>query len=172
MHNWKKTILNQSASMQEAIQVLNTESSRIVLVVDDGQKLVGTVTDGDIRRGLLRHLTMDVKLSEIMSNQATVAGVNDDQNKILLKMQELDIFQIPIVDDNYKVVGLETIQLLLEEKRYDNPVFLMAGGFGNRLRPLTDDIPKPMLNVGSKPILETIIEGFAKSGFSKIIIRA
>ena len=170
MHNWKKTILNQSATMQEAIQILNAESLRIVLVVDDEQKLVGTVTDGDIRRGLLLHLSMDVILSEIMSTQATVAGVNDDQNKILLKMQELDILQIPIVDENYKVVGLETIQLLLEEKSYDNPVFLMAGGFGHRLRPLTENIPKPMLNVGSKPILETIIKQFIDAGFHNFFI--
>ena len=170
MHNWKKTILNQSATMQEAIQVLNDEALRIVLVVDGDQKLVGTITDGDIRRGLLRHLTMNAALSEIMFTQPTVVSVTNDRNQILLKMQELDLLQIPIVDKSRKVVGLETLHQLLTKKQYDNQVFLMAGGCGKRLRPLTEHIPKPMLNVGSKPILETILEQFIDAGFHNFYI--
>ena len=156
--------------MQEAIEVLNNESLRIVLVGDDDQKLVGTVTDGDIRRGLLRHLTMNAALSEFMSTQPTVASVTDDRDQILLKMQELDLLQIPIVDESGKIVGLETIHHLLAKKQYDNPVFLMAGGFGKRLRPLTEHTPKPMLYVGSKPILETILEQFINAGFHNFYI--
>ncbi len=170
MHNWKKTLLKQSATMQEAIEVLNNESLRIVLVVDDEQKLVGTVTDGDIRRALLRHLTMEAVLSEFMFTQPTVASVTDDHNQILLKMQEFDLLQIPIVDEFGKVGGLETLQHLLEKKQYDNPVVLMAGGFGRRLRPLTEHTPKSMLNVGSKPILETILDQFIDAGFYRFFI--
>ena len=170
MHNWKKTILNQSATMQEAIQVLNDEALRIVLVVGGDEKLVGTITDGDIRRGLLRHLTMNAKLSEFMFTQPTVASVIDNRDQILLKMQELDLLQIPIVDESGKVVGLETLQHLLTKKHYDNPVFLMAGGSGKRLRPLTEHTPKPMLYVGSKPILETILEQFIDAGFHNFYI--
>ena len=110
MYDWQKTILNQSATMQEAIRVLNDEALRIVLVVDDYQKLVGTITDGDIRRALLRHLTMEAVLSEFMFTQPTIASVTDDPNQILLKMQELDLLQIPIVDESGKVVGLETLR--------------------------------------------------------------
>ena len=170
MHNWKKTILNQSATMQEAIQVLNDEALRIVLVVGGDEKLVGNITDGDIRRGLLRHLTMNAKLSEFMFTQPTVASVIDNRDQILLKMQELDLLQIPIVDESGKVVGLETLQHLLTKKHYDNPVFLMAGGSGKRLRPLTEHTPKPMLYVGSKPILETILEQFIDAGFHNFYI--
>nr|MCS5609991.1 sugar phosphate nucleotidyltransferase [Candidatus Poribacteria bacterium] len=168
--SWKKIILKQSATMQEAIQVLNNESLRIVLVGDDDQKLVGTITDGDIRRGLLRHLTMNATLSEFMFTQPTVASVTDNRDQILLKMQELDLLQIPIVDESGKVVGLETLHHLIIKKEYDNPVFLMAGGFGKRLRPLTEHIPKPMLNIGSKPILETILEQFIDAGFHNFYI--
>jgi len=82
MCNWKKIILNQSATMQEAIQVLGDESLRIVLVINDDDKLVGTITDGDIRRGLLRHLMMDALLSEFMCTQPTVANVNDGRDQI------------------------------------------------------------------------------------------
>lgn len=170
MHNWKKTLLNQSAPMQQAIEVLNNESLRIVLVVDDEQKLVGTVTDGDIRRALLRHLTLEAVLSEFMFTQPTVASVTDDHNQILLKMQEFDLLQIPIVDEFGKVGGLETLQHLHEKKQYDNPVVLMAGGFGRRLRPLTEHTPKSMLNVGSKPILETILDQFIGAGFYRFFI--
>ena len=170
MHNWKKTLLKQSATMQEAIEVLNNESLRIVLVVDDEQKLVGTVTDGDIRRALLRHLTLEAVLSEFMFTQPTVASVTDDHNQILLKMQEFDLLQIPIVDEFGKVGGLETLQHLHEKKQYDNPVVLMAGGFGRRLRPLTEHTPKSMLNVGSKPILETILDQFIGAGFYRFFI--
>jgi dTDP-glucose pyrophosphorylase len=170
MYNWKKTLLNQSAPMQQAIEVLNNESLRIVLVVDDEQKLVGTVTDGDIRRALLRHLTLEAVLSEFMFTQPTVASVTDDHNQILLKMQEFDLLQIPIVDEFGKVGGLETLQHLHEKKQYDNPVVLMAGGFGRRLRPLTEHTPKSMLNVGSKPILETILDQFIGAGFYRFFI--
>jgi len=156
--------------MQEAIEVLNNESLRIVLVVDDEQKLVGTVTDGDIRRALLRHLTLEAVLSEFMFTQPTVASVTDDHNQILLKMQEFDLLQIPIVDEFGKVGGLETLQHLHEKKQYDNPVVLMAGGFGRRLRPLTEHTPKSMLNVGSKPILETILDQFIGAGFYRFFI--
>ena len=170
MHNWKKTLLKQSATMQEAIEVLNNESLRIVLVVDDEQKLVGTVTDGDIRRALLRHLTLEAVLSEFMFTQPTVASVTDDHNQILLKMQEFDLLQIPIVDEFGKVGGLETLQHLHEKKQYDNPVVLMVGGFGRRLRPLTEHTPKSMLNVGSKPILEIILDQFIGAGFYRFFI--
>ena len=156
--------------MQEAIQVLNNESLRIVLVVNDDEKFVGTITDGDIRRGLLRYLTMDTELSEFMHSQATVASVNNSRDQMLLKMKERNLQQLPIVDESNKVVGLETLHHLLEKQRFDNPVFLMAGGFGKRLRPLTEHTPKPMLNVGSKPILETIVEQFIDAGFHNFYI--
>jgi len=113
MFNWKKTILNQSATMMEAIEVLTEEALRIVLVVDDNQKFLGTITDGDIRRGLLRHLTMNAKLSEFMFTQCTIASVTDNRDQMLLKMQESNILQIPIVDESGRVVGLETLHHLI-----------------------------------------------------------
>jgi dTDP-glucose pyrophosphorylase len=170
MHDLKKIILNKSSTMQQAIEVLNNESLRIVLVEDESQKLIGTITDGDIRRGLLNHLSMNTKVSEFMFTQPTFSNINDTRDQILLKMQELDLLQIPVLDENGKVVKLETLQSLHEKKRYENPVFLMAGGLGKRLRPLTNDIPKPMLNVGSQPILETILRQFIDAGFYNFFI--
>jgi len=165
MHNWKKTILSKADTIQTAIKILESESLRIVLVVDENNRFVGTVTDGDIRRGLIRHLPMDTTIAEIMFKESIVASVKDDKDSILSKMKELDILQIPIIDDNGEIVGLETLQHLIEKKKYDNPVFLMAGGFGKRLQPLTNNIPKPLLTIGRKPILENILEQFIAAGF-------
>ena len=94
-----------------------------------------------------------------------IKSVKDDKDSILSKMKELDILQIPIIDDDGEIVGLETLQHLIEKKKYDNPVFLMAGGFGKRLEPLTNNIPKPLLTIGRKPILENILEQFIAAGF-------
>jgi dTDP-glucose pyrophosphorylase len=170
MHDWRKVILNESDTMQKAIEVLNDESLRIVMVIDDSGRLVGTITDGDIRRGLIRNLGMDAQLGEFMFREPTIAIDDESQKTILNKMYSRDLLQIPVVDQDRKVVGLETLQHLLEKKIYDNPVFLMAGGFGKRLRPLTDHIPKPLLTVGGKPILETILNQFIDTGFHNFYI--
>lgn len=170
MYNWKKIVLNQTSTMKEAIDVLNNESLRIVLVVDQANRLTGTITDGDIRRALLRRYAMDTKLLDFMCTEPTVANTTENREEILQKMNSLDLLQIPIIDHDRRVVGLETLQHLIEKERYDNPVFLMAGGFGTRLSPLTEHVPKPMLNVGSKPILETILEQFIDAGFHNFYI--
>ena len=170
MCDWHKIILNQNDTMQLAIEVLDREAMRIILVVNEDNQLIGTVTDGDIRRALIKHLSMDAKIYEIMFKTPTVAKEAEDRESILAKMKSLDLFQIPIIDNNRKIVGLETIQHLLEKRRYDNPVFLMAGGFGKRLQPLTNDTPKPLLKVGKKPILENILEQFVTSGFHNFYI--
>jgi dTDP-glucose pyrophosphorylase len=170
MFNWEKVILKQEDIMQTAIQVLDKESLRIVLVVDEDERLIGTVTDGDIRRGLIKHFPMDVQITEIMHKEPTTAFVKDNNKLILSKMKEFDLLQIPIIDKNRKIVGLKTLQHMLGRSRYDNPVFLMAGGFGKRLQPLTKHTPKPMLNVGTRPILENILNQFIDAGFCNFYI--
>ena len=156
--------------MQKVIEVLNQEALQIVLVVDEAGQLVGTVTDGDVRRGLIKHLGLDTPVSEFMFSTPTLALIGETKEEMLSKMNRSGVMQIPLVDEKNKVVGLETLQHLLEKKRRDNPVFLMAGGFGRRLQPLTDHTPKPLLTVGNKPILETILDQFIKSGFHDFYI--
>jgi len=170
MHNWKKIILKETNTMQDAVKILDVEALRIVMIVNKDNKLIGTVTDGDIRRGLLKHLSMSTTLSEIMFREPTVASVEDDKDKILAQMKDLDLMQIPLIDKEKRVVGLETLHHILKNNRHENPVFLMAGGFGKRLRPLTNDTPKPLLKVGAKPILESILEQFIEAGFYNFYI--
>jgi dTDP-glucose pyrophosphorylase len=170
MFDWSKSILKCADTMQSAITVLNNESLRIVMIIDSNDCLVGTVTDGDIRRALGKHLPMDTLVSDFMQKNPVTCNEKQNRKEIISMMKYRDILQIPIVDRNNKIVGLETVKSLLEEKKLDNPVFLMAGGFGKRLRPLTNDTPKPLLKVGKKPILETMINKFIDFGFQNFYI--
>ena len=156
--------------MQRAIEVLNQEALQIALVVNEAEELVGTITDGDIRRGLIKHCGLDTIVGRFMFTTPTLASVDETREEILDKMNRAEILQIPVVDEKNHIVGLETLQHLLEKRRFDNPVFLMAGGFGKRLQPLTDDTPKPLLTVGNKPILETILDQFVEAGFHSFYI--
>lgn len=170
MRDWKKTLLAVNAVLGKAIEVLGRGAMRIVLVVDEENRLLGTITDGDIRRALLEHGNMNTPVVEIMNKSPLVASIHDDREQVLANMRSKDILQIPLVDSESILVGLETFQSLTQKPHYDNPIFLMAGGFGKRLRPLTLDTPKPLLKVGSKPILETILEQFVESGFHNFFI--
>jgi dTDP-glucose pyrophosphorylase/predicted transcriptional regulator len=170
MHNWKKILLKQGDTLARAIEVLELQALRIVLVVDDDKKILGTITDGDIRRALLQHSGMDTPLVTIMHRDPVVASVNDSREILLSMMKRAGALQIPVIDETGCVVGLETMQQLLTKKSFDNPVFLMAGGFGKRLQPLTNDIPKPLLKIGKKPVLETIMEQFVEAGFHDFYI--
>lgn len=170
MRNWKKVILDVNNSMLDAIEVLNKEALRIVLIVDKDQKLIGTVTDGDIRRALISHKSMDTLLSEIMNRKPTSISSNASDEDVLMIMKEKDILQFPVIDSDGRVVGLKNIQNTISNKKHDNTVFLMAGGFGTRLKPLTDETPKPLLRIGKSPILEIIIEQLIASGFHNFVI--
>jgi len=170
LKDWQKVTLKISDSLDKAISVLHHGGLRVALVIDAENKLLGTITDGDIRRALLKHLNMESLVDEVMNKSPLVALNTDSVDTIMSKMKSRDLIHIPIIDENNKLVGLETLQHLTYGKKYDNPVFLMAGGFGTRLHPLTEDTPKPLLKVGSKPILETIIDRFIKAGFHNFYI--
>jgi len=170
MKTWKKIILKQFDTMHMAIKLLDHEKARIILIADDTNYLIGTVTDGDIRRALLQNITMESPLSEVMHKNPIVAKVGDSEAVMFSIMKKQQIMQIPIVDDNFKIVGVETIKNIIEKDGYDNPVLLMAGGYGTRLHPLTKEIPKPLLKVGNKALLETILEHFISAGFHEFYI--
>jgi len=170
MNNWKNVCVSTEDSIESVISVIDQGSLRIALVIDNEDHLLGTVTDGDIRRAFIKHFSPTSPVEKIMNRQPRVLQNGASRNQIKSIMDEFDLMHIPIVNETGQVVNLETLQSVSEKPKYDNPVFLMAGGFGTRLRPLTNDCPKPMLKVGQKPILETIIEGFRDGGFSNFYI--
>lgn len=170
MNAWKEILVLPGTSIREAIRVLDKSAKQIVLVVDGNNRLLGTVTDGDIRRGVLRGLLLDDSVQKIMNLHPTTAKVNETRANILVLMKSKSLHQIPIIDDDGCVVGIEILDELIQTLQRDNAVVLMAGGLGSRLGPLTNDCPKPLLKVGSKPILEIILENFIEYGFHKFYI--
>lgn len=168
-HNWKNILVPPSATIQNVLEIIDIGCLQLAIVTDDKHYLLGTVTDGDIRRALIAKKSLDTPVSDIMFTEPTIAEINTPREKLLILMDELELSAIPLLDKG-RVVGLETIHQIIHKKKYENPVFLMAGGFGTRLKPLTDTCPKPLLKVGGKPILETVLNSFIKAGFQNFYI--
>jgi len=170
MDKWENILIKSDTSIFDVMRIIDCEGSQIVVVVDDEKKILGVVTDGDIRRGILRKLDLSLSVEKIMNTNPFVASVNMHDDQILLGMQERWLRHAPIVDDNRKIIGLKTADDLLQRKNYDNCVILMAGGKGSRLGALTKDCPKPLLTLGDKPILHNIIDNFLGFGFNDFYI--
>jgi len=165
MKKWKKVLIYPEMAIIKAIEILDKSNMQIVLVVDQRNFLLGTVTDGDIRRGILRGISLSASVDQVMNCHPTVAKRADSSESRFRIMKSKQLHHIPIVDADGCVTGIETLDDLILTSEMDNLVVLMAGGLGTRLRPLTDHCPKPLLKVGGKPILETIVESFVEQGF-------
>jgi dTDP-glucose pyrophosphorylase/predicted transcriptional regulator len=168
--NWEKVVLSPKHSVRDALAVINEEALRVCLVVDQEQRLLGVVTDGDIRRAILNNVSLAQSITAVMNRTPITVSGKLTREQLLELMRERSILSLPVVDDAGKLIGLETWEQAVKAPSYDNPVFIMAGGFGTRLRPLTDSCPKPMLKVGNKPILETQLNQFLKAGLKNIYI--
>lgn len=157
-------------SIRKALEIIDQGAMKIALVVDAEDRLIGTLSDGDIRRGLLKGLGMEDSIDSIYNHQPTVCQLNDPKEKVIQTAVSKRIYQIPIVDEKGRVVKLAEIDHLIKKEKLPNPVVIMAGGMGKRLLPLTEHTPKPMLKVGGRPILETLITRLQQLGFSDIWI--
>ena len=170
MNSTGDSFISPSTLIIDALKKIDSSETQIALVVDENKRLIGTVTDGDVRRGILRGIPLSAPVTEIMNADPITVNINDDKEKILSIMKLTSRRQIPVVDLNRVVVRIESLKDIVQTDRFDNWVILMAGGLGKRLFPLTTECPKPMLEVGSKPILETILENFISYGFWRIFI--
>ena len=160
--------LSINSTIKDALQTINNGGLQVAIVVDENDTLVGTVTDGDIRRGLLNGLDLNSSVSLVVHKSPSIASVGDTKESILKIALAKKLHKIPLVDELGKLVGIEDIEDIIKPVGKTNRVILMVGGLGTRLRPLTQDTPKPMLKVGNKPILQTIVEKFAEYGFVNI----
>ncbi len=170
MHNWKKTAITPETSIRETIKVIDRSALQIALVVDPDDKLLGTVTDGDIRRGILKGISLDAPVKQIYYVSPLTASIDDDPETMHRIMREQYINQLPVLDNKGRVVQLKLLKEILSDEKQKNPVILMAGGLGTRLRPLTELCPKPLLKIGGTPVLETILEGFIDNGFNNFYL--
>tara|TARA_A100001011_G_scaffold395883_1_gene492155 strand:+ start:792 stop:1925 length:1134 start_codon:yes stop_codon:yes gene_type:complete len=169
-NNWKKTLISEKSSIECAISSLDKAGMQILLVVSDSRELIGTITDGDIRRGLLRGLELKNSIEALVNKNAFVVPISMDNEIIIKIMSANGIKQIPVVNENRKVVGLHTWDNLTVKAELSNPMVIMAGGIGSRLKPYTENCPKPLLSIYGKPIMEHILVRAISEGFSKFYV--
>jgi UDP-2,4-diacetamido-2,4,6-trideoxy-beta-L-gulopyranose hydrolase len=166
----KNILISAEQTIRDALLAINSDTfMKIAIVVDKKRKLKGVITDGDVRRALLSGFSLDAPAIEIMNCSPVTAEPDSAKKDLIAIMEERGIFAIPILNEGV-LVGVETYHDASKRKSYENPVFLMAGGFGTRLRPLTDNCPKPLLDIGGRPLLETALISFVNSGFKNFYI--
>lgn len=162
-------LVHPENTIKETIEIIDRGVKQIALVVDQEGRLLGTVTDGDVRRGVIRGLDLNSKVTEIMNQEFYALSIDTPKDEILNSFKSKAINQIPLLDKKGRVKDIVLLNEIIKEQKKDNFVVLMIGGLGTRLRPLTENTPKPLLQVGDKPILETIIEQFKVYGFYRFI---
>ncbi len=170
MKNWRSILVNKNTTLLETMKIIDESSLQFAVVVDEVNYLLGTVTDGDIRRGILRGEGLDVPIKQVMNPSPITACIENTYSDCLKLLRKHKLKQLPIVDMDNRIIDIIFADEDPDITNNENTIILMAGGLGTRLRPLTENIPKPMLSVGNKPILETIIEGFKRYGFTNFII--
>lgn len=170
MANWRQVVVQPETRLAETIASVDASALQIALVVDAPGRLVGVVTDGDIRRAILRGATLEAPIRTVMNPQPKTIRTGATREELLAFMRLHVLHHVPIVDREGRLVDLVLLDDLLGARQLPNWVVLMVGGKGTRLRPLTDTVPKPMLPVSGKPILESMVIRLAEQGFYRIFL--
>jgi dTDP-glucose pyrophosphorylase len=170
MKSWRDVLVQPSTTIREAMERIDRSATQLALVTDADGRLVGTVSDGDVRRGLLASLTLEDSVERVMNRKPTSVVEQHDRAGVVALMQARGLRFLPVLDASGRVVGLHSLDEALRPPPRDNVVVLMAGGAGERLRPLTERTPKPMLLVGGRPILETIVVQLVAQGFRRFVL--
>ncbi len=167
---WNATVVPSSMPLLEAMRVLDASGLQVLLVVDPDGRLAGTVTDGDVRRAILAQQPLDGPVLDASHRSPTTAPAGIGRAEARRLMRGAAVRQLPLLDEGGRPTGLELLEAGERSPARPNPVVIMAGGLGKRLRPLTEETPKPLLQVGGRPLLETIIDAFAEHGFSEFYL--
>lgn len=167
--------LSLESLLVEAIEAIEKSDKRIAVVLDSESKLIGTITDGDIRRSILAGGDLDTTVKKFMNSQPISAIEGTSKDSLFNLMKKNNVLAIPLVDKKNKYVGLSHISEISRNKTEHNKInissaVIMAGGLGMRLRPITDDIPKPMVDIGGMPLLERQIKKLGDFGIRKIYL--
>lgn len=170
MKNWKDIVVSPEISLREAIKRIDASGIQMALVADANMCLRGVLSDGDVRRSILNGIDLDGPVSEAMNAHPKTGSIHTHRADVLATMRRFMFHHLPLIDDKGCLAGLATLDEFMGVVERDNWVVLMVGGLGSRLRPLTDDCPKPMLRIGGKPILESILESFMEQGFRRFFL--
>lgn len=168
--SWRVALLPEGSNLQQAIRCLDVSGLQIAIVVTSDGRMAGTLTDGDIRRGLLRGLNLASPVDDIIHREPLVVPPQWGRDTVLQLMQANKVHQLPVMDEQRHVVGLHLWDDLLAPAQRPNTLVVMAGGRGTRLLPHTEHCPKPLLPVGGKPMLEHIIDRAKSEGFRHFVL--
>jgi len=168
--SWRHATLPANVNIAQVIKNLNEVALKIVLIVNEAGELEGTISDGDIRRGLIKGLDINSPITSIIHRNALVVPPDIERAMVMQLMVANKIQQIPVVDADRRVVGLHLWDEITTPPTRPNLMVIMAGGMGTRLRPHTENCPKPLLPVAGKPMLEHIIEHAKLEGFSHFVL--
>ena len=163
--HWKKALIGPDATFRDALKAIDATGAGMALIVDEERRLLGALSDGDLRRALIRGAGLEDPAAAAANREPVCIDRNQDRAATLAMLRAHSLRQMPVLDDRRRVVGLTTASDFLDIPVRSNPVVIMAGGKGERLAELTRDTPKPMLKVGSRPILDTIVGNLAGQGF-------
>lgn len=167
---WHQATLPADATIQQAIRNLDQVAIKIVLVINENGELEGTISDGDIRRGLLKGLDLNSPIASVIHRNALVVPPEMGREMVMQLMVANKIHQIPVVNECRHVIGLHLWDEITTPPTRSNLMVIMAGGMGTRLRPFTETCPKPLLFVAGKPMLEHIIERAKLEGFRHFVL--
>lgn len=170
MKSFRDVIVTPQTFLRDAISRIDRSGLKVALVLHDDGRLAGMLSDGDVRRAILRSCDLNTPVAEIMNLNPVTAHISTATHELMALMRCRGLHHIPLLNDEKKLADLATLDVLAGISERPNWVVLMAGGLGTRLLPLTEKCPKPMLRVGGKPILESIIESFVEQGFRKFFL--
>ena len=169
--NWKKTIINEDQTVEEVLKNLSQTGFQISLIINKKKKLVGTITDGDLREYILLKKDLSKKCKHLMNKNPVYLKKNVSDKEIINTMKSFKISQVPILNKDKTIHDLKILQEIISIKeKKEETIIYMAGGRGSRLKPITNKIPKPMIKIKGKPILEHLINNAKKQGFKNILI--
>ena len=166
---WEKAILPATATIRDGVEAIDHGGSQIALITDTAGHLIGILTDGDVRRALLKGQKISDPISTIMRINPIIGRPGLNHAEALAEMRKYNIAHLPIVAEDGRLVGLEWLGRNLQ---FSDQVYavVMAGGFGKRLAPLTDKTPKPLLTIGDMPMIERIIRSLVKAQVTRVIV--
>ncbi|KGM97331.1 nucleotidyltransferase family protein [Clostridium botulinum] len=162
--------VSDDATIKDAMESIDKNLIGAVFITNKDKKVIGVVTDGNVRRAILKGYTIADSVKNIYHTDFKYVNKLVSKQKVKEKMLKYNIRQLPLLDEEGKLIDLYFLDHIISYDKKDNYVFILAGGLGTRLRPLTENIPKPMLKIGGKPMLERIIEQFKGYGFVNFII--
>ena len=164
-------------TFNEAVAQMDRSRLGIVLVVDDDRRLVGTLTDGDVRRAILARVDLTTPVGILLSMKSgtryarpITASVGEDPVTYLSLLKQHSVLHLPLLDEDQRVVGLVRMEDFVPSEPLSLQAVVMAGGQGSRLSPLTDELPKPMLPVGDRPLMEIVLQRLREAGITQVTV--